>query len=142
MLTGWALASGAVLTASAVLVARLATGGRVISPPGSWPPSLTRLVDDVQDTALDRIALTALTTALIPLVIGALLVGTGWAIGIRPRAAITAPPVRGPAAGASCAALAGVVLVPLGLNHTTIGDVRGAVDALNADRPARRSDDR
>ncbi|MFG2629552.1 hypothetical protein [Streptomyces sp. NPDC048473] len=118
MLTGWALASGAVLTALAVLVARLATGGRVITPPGSWPPSLTRLVDDVQDTALDRIALTALTTAVVPLVIGALLVGTGWAVGVRPRAAITAPRVRGLAAGASCAALAGVLLVPLGINQT------------------------
>ncbi|WNI26401.1 hypothetical protein [Streptomyces sp. ITFR-16] len=114
---GAALLSGAVLTGSAVLLARLVTGGRVVTPPDSWPPGLTGLVDDLQGAAFDRIALTALTTALVPFAIGALLAAVGWAVRVRPRASLTAPRVRGLAAGAGCAAMAGVLLVPVGVNR-------------------------
>ncbi|MFF1838400.1 hypothetical protein ACFVXE_29975 [Streptomyces sp. NPDC058231] len=113
---GGALASGAVLTALTVLIARSVTGGRVVTPPGSWPPSLIRLVDDLQHAAFDRIAVTALTTAAVPLAIGALLMCAGRVLRLRPRAAYTLRRVRAVAAGASCAALAGVLLVPLGVN--------------------------
>ncbi|MEE4495654.1 hypothetical protein [Streptomyces sp. BE230] len=114
---GWALASGAVLTGLVVLIGRLLTGGRVVAPPDSWPPSVSRLVDDLQHAAFDRTAVTALTAALVPLVIGALLAAAGWAVRTRPRAAFTMPRVRGLAVGAGCAAMAGVLLVPLGVNQ-------------------------
>lgn len=114
--TGRALASGAVLTALVVLTVRLLTGGRVVTPPESWPASVTGLVDDLQGAAFDRIAVTALTAALVPLVFGALLAAAGWAVVARPRPSFTAPRVRGLAAGAGCAAMAGVLLVPLGVN--------------------------
>jgi hypothetical protein len=52
-------------------------------------------------------------------VIGVLLAGGGWVLQVRPRAAFTAPLVRAVAAGASCAALAGVLLVPLGVTHAS-----------------------
>lgn len=115
---GWALASGAVLTGLVVLIARLLTGGRVVTPPGSWPASVTGLVDDLQRAAFDRIAVTALTAALVPLVIGALLAAAGWVVVARPRPSFTVPRVRGLAAGAGCAAMAGVLLVPLGVNQS------------------------
>ncbi|MFE9855493.1 hypothetical protein [Streptomyces sp. NPDC005780] len=113
---GWALASGAVLTGLVVLLARLLTGGRVVTPPDSWPAGVTGLVDDLQHAAFDRIAVTALTDALVLLVIGALLVAAARAVRARPRASFTTLRVRGLAAGAGCAAMAGVLLVPLGVN--------------------------
>lgn len=114
--TGRALASGAVLTGLVVLTVRLLTGGRVVTPRESWPASVTGLVDDLQGAAFDRIAVTALTAALVPLVFGALLAAAGRAVVARPRPSFTAPRVRGLAAGAGCAAMAGVLLVPLGVN--------------------------
>ncbi|MFG3137546.1 hypothetical protein ACGFZA_15195 [Streptomyces sp. NPDC048211] len=123
---GWALASGAVLTGLVVLIARLLTGGRVVAPPDSWPPGVSGLVDDLQRAAFDRIAVTALTAALVPLVIGALLAAAGWAVRTRPRPAFTVPRVRGLAAGAGCAAMAGVLLVPLAVNQSVARACQGS----------------
>ncbi|MFJ8061461.1 hypothetical protein [Streptomyces sp. NPDC096142] len=107
---GWSLTGGGVLAGLLALAFRLISGGRVIDPPGSWPPSLARLVDDVQRTALDRLTATAVTTALVPVLAGALLTGVGWALLVRPR--VTLPRLRGPALVAGGAAVAGVLLVP------------------------------
>ncbi|MFD7863073.1 hypothetical protein [Streptomyces sp. NPDC059783] len=113
---GGALVSGALLTALAVLIAWVVTGGRVVDPPDSWPSSVSALVDDVQGAAFTRIVVTALTTALVPFVCGALLMVGGRLLRTRPRAVFTAPRVRGLAAGVGCAAIAGVLLVPPGVN--------------------------
>ncbi|WP_043670391.1 PI-PLC domain-containing protein [Streptomyces xylophagus] len=108
---GWSLAAGGVLAALIALLFRLVSGGRVIDPPGSWPPSLARLVDDVQRTALDRLTTTALTTALVPVLAGALLTGVGWALQVRPHVPAL-PRIRWLALATGGAAVAGVLLVP------------------------------
>ncbi|MZD08721.1 hypothetical protein GTW43_27115, partial [Streptomyces sp. SID5785] len=68
---------GGALAALAFCVLRLATGGRIVDPPGSWPPSLARLVDDVQRGLLDRTTATGLWAALGPVLLGAGLVAAG-----------------------------------------------------------------
>ncbi|MFI6544460.1 hypothetical protein ACIBO9_14610 [Streptomyces prunicolor] len=108
---GWSLAAGGVLAALVALLFRLVSGGRVIDPPGSWPPSLDRLVDDVQRTALDRLTATALTTALVPVLAGALLTGVGWALQARPRVPAL-PRLRWLALATGGAAVTGILLVP------------------------------
>lgn len=108
---GWSLAAGGLLAGLVAVLFRLVSGGRVIDPPRSWPPSLTRLVDDVQRTALDHLTTTALTTALVPVLAGALLTGVGWALQVRPHIP-AAPRVRWLALATGGAAVAGVLLVP------------------------------
>jgi hypothetical protein len=108
---GWSLAAGGVLAGLVAVLFRLVSGGRVIDPPGSWPPSLTRLVNDVQRTALDRLTATALTTALVPVLAGALLTGVGWALQVRPHIPAL-PRIRWLALATGGAAVAGVLLVP------------------------------
>ncbi|MEB8338495.1 hypothetical protein OKJ99_13400 [Streptomyces endophyticus] len=77
VLLGIPLAAGGVLTALAAWVTRLVTDGRLVAPPESWPPSLTRLVDDVQRAAVGHFTGTALWAALVPVLAGALLAGVG-----------------------------------------------------------------
>ncbi|MFI7385511.1 hypothetical protein [Streptomyces sp. NPDC049813] len=110
---GWPLLAGGLVTAAATGVARLVTDGRVVDPPAAWPPSLARLVDDVQDAAVDQLTRTALWTALVPSAAGALLVlGGRWLSGRRERG--PGPRVLVPLGlGAAALAVAGTVLVPL-----------------------------
>lgn len=109
---GQALACAGVLAAAVVLLARSATGGRLLTPPSSWAPSVTALVDDLQRNAVDQAAATGLGAALTALVGGVLLTGAGWALLVRPGRMPTPTAVRTTAAGVACAALAGVLLVP------------------------------
>ncbi|WP_411080526.1 hypothetical protein [Streptomyces sp. cmx-18-6] len=112
MLLGQALACGGVLTAAAVLLARLVTGGRFLTTQPSWPPSVTALVEDLQRNAVEQAVATGLSAALTALVGGALLTAAGWAFLVRPSTLPTPTVVRGTAAGVTCAALAGALLVP------------------------------
>ncbi|MEU6378818.1 hypothetical protein [Streptomyces sp. NPDC046909] len=113
MLLGWALAAGGLLTALVAVLVRVASGGRFLDPPAGWPSSLTALVDDLQHTALDDMTTTALSTALVPLIAGALLAAFGWALQTRPRLRTATPYLRPVAVGTSAVVLAGLVLVPL-----------------------------
>ncbi|MEV7885824.1 hypothetical protein ACWD3I_36925 [Streptomyces sp. NPDC002817] len=133
MLLGWALAAGGLLTALVVVLVRVVSGGRVISPPGSWPPSVARLVDDLQRTAFDDMVATALYTALVPLIAGALLAGFGWALQVRPSLRTASPYVRPVAVGTCAVALAGVVLVPLVASPSAPRRCQGSVRLC--DRP-------
>ncbi|MCI3274223.1 hypothetical protein [Streptomyces cylindrosporus] len=112
-LLGWAIAAGGLVGALAAAVVRLATGGRVIDPPSTWPPSLARLVGDLQHSAFDRFTTTALATALVPVALGTLLAGAAWLLEVRPRPAFSVPRIRGLGLAASGAAVAGILLVPL-----------------------------
>lgn len=112
MRLGQALAGAGALTAAAVLLARLITGGRLLAVPSSWAPSVTALVDDLQRNAVDQMAATGLSAALAALVGGVLLTGVGWALLVRPGRMPTPTAVRTTAAGVACAALAGVLVVP------------------------------
>ncbi|MGX5392319.1 hypothetical protein ACWLMY_10645 [Streptomyces anulatus] len=114
MRLGQTLACAGVLTAAAVLLARLVTGGRLLATPSSWAPSVTALVDDLQRNAVNQAVATGLSAALTALVGGVLLTGVGWALLVRPGRMPTPTPtaVRTTAAGVACAALAGVLLVP------------------------------
>ncbi|MFE9696408.1 hypothetical protein [Streptomyces sp. NPDC006270] len=114
MRLGQALACAGALTAAAVLLTRLITGGRFIATPSSWAPSVTALVDDLQRNAVHQVVATGLSAALTALVGGVLLTGVGWALLVRPgRLPIPTPTaVRTTAAGVACAALAGVLVVP------------------------------
>lgn len=114
MRLGQTLACAGVLTAAAVLLARLVTGGRLLATPSSWAPSVTALVDDLQRNAVNQAVATGLSAALTALVGGVLLTGVGWALLVRPGRMPTPTPtaVRTTAAGVACAALVGVLLVP------------------------------
>ncbi len=114
MRLGQALACAGVLTAAAVFLARLITGGRLLGTPSSWAQSVTSLVDDLQRNAVDQAVATGLGAALTALVGGVLLTGAGWALLVRPDRMPTPTPtaVRTAAAGVACAALAGVLVVP------------------------------
>ncbi|WP_405465858.1 hypothetical protein OG333_34575 [Streptomyces anulatus] len=114
MRLGQTLACAGVLTGAAVLLARPATGGRLLAAPSSWAPSVTALVDDLQRNAVNQAVATGLSAALTALVGGVLLTGVGWALLVRPGRMPTPTPtaVRTTAAGVACAALAGVLLVP------------------------------
>ncbi|MFJ5303124.1 hypothetical protein [Streptomyces sp. NPDC088350] len=124
---GWSLAAGGVLAGLVAVLFRLASGGRVIDPPGSWPPSLARLVDDVQRTALDRLTATALTTALVPVLAGALLTGVGWALQVRPHVPAL-PRLRWLALATGGAAVAGVLLVPYAVTPVASRTCEGSAE--------------
>lgn len=130
---GWALAAGGALTALVVVLVRAVNGDRLIDPPASWPPDLARLVDDLQRRAVDDIVTAALSTALVPLVAGALLAGFGWALQTRPTLRTAAPYVRWVALGTCAVTLAGLVLVPLVASPSAPRRCQGSV-AL-CDRP-------
>ncbi|MFJ1593549.1 hypothetical protein ACIOD0_25385 [Kitasatospora albolonga] len=112
MALGQAMACGGMLVAVAVLLTRPVTGGRFLATEPSWPPSVTALVEDLQRNAVDQLVATGLTAALTALVGGVLLTATGWAFLVRPRTLPAPTAVRGVAAGVTCAALAGALLVP------------------------------
>ncbi|MFG2194091.1 hypothetical protein [Streptomyces sp. NPDC048639] len=121
-------ALGAATTAGGVLAAAAAGAGRIVAarampaPSASWPPSLARLVEDVQTTAADRLLQAGLLAALVPVTAGLLAAGTGllWRTAGRRSAAGT--PVSRPArawavtAGVAVIATAGAALAP-----TTVG---------------------
>ncbi|MFE2415905.1 PI-PLC domain-containing protein [Streptomyces hokutonensis] len=129
---GWSLAAGGLLAGLIAVLFRLVSGGRVIDPPGSWPPSLARLVDDVQRTALDRLTATALATALVPVLAGALLTGVGWALQVRPHVPAL-PRLRRLALATGGAAVAGVLLIPYAVTPTASRTCEGGADLC--DRP-------
>ncbi|MFJ9630693.1 hypothetical protein ACIRU8_23590 [Streptomyces sp. NPDC101175] len=124
---GWSLAAGGLLAGLVAVVLRLISGGRVIDPPGAWPPSLARLVDDVQRTALDRLTATALTTALVPVLAGALLTGAGQLLQARPHLPAL-PRLRWLALATGGAALAGVLLLPYAVTPTAPRTCEGSAD--------------
>ncbi|MFJ9899490.1 hypothetical protein ACIQPR_39775 [Streptomyces sp. NPDC091280] len=124
---GWSLAAGGLLAGLVTVVLRLVSGGRVIDPPGSWPPSLARLVDDVQRTALDRLTATALTTALVPVLAGALLTGAARLLQARPHLPAL-PRLRWLALATGGAALAGVLLLPYAVTPTAPRTCEGSAD--------------
>ncbi|MFJ8825995.1 PI-PLC domain-containing protein [Streptomyces sp. NPDC102467] len=110
---GWPLLAGGLLAAAAVGVARLVTDGRVVDPPATWPPGLTRLVDDVQHGALDDLTRAALWTALVPVAAGVCLILAGRYLRTRRERPVRSR--RFVPLGLGCAALAvaGIVVVPL-----------------------------
>ncbi|MFJ2770563.1 hypothetical protein [Streptomyces sp. NPDC087300] len=116
---GWTLAVGGALTAAVCLLARGAADDLMAEPAPDWPPSLNRLVDDLQHTAADGLGAVGLITAAVPFLAGLLLIGgtllydrfaarrtEGWST--RRRTGVAA------AAGglAVAVALAGSVLAP------------------------------
>ncbi|MFD0312754.1 hypothetical protein [Streptomyces flavalbus] len=116
---GWALAAAGALTALGALLLRLATGGGpLVTAPSSWSPSVARLVEDVEITAVDRLLTTATVIALCLLGAGALLVSVAWAWQTRPRLATLSARTehrRGLTLTtvASALALAGINLAPV-----------------------------
>ncbi|MEU3255124.1 PI-PLC domain-containing protein [Streptomyces sp. NPDC006997] len=82
---GWALAAAGSLLALGALLLRLVTGGGpLVAAPSSWAPSVARLVEDIEVTAVDRLLTTATVVAVSLLGAGALLVAVAWAWQTRP----------------------------------------------------------
>ncbi|MEU6083517.1 hypothetical protein [Streptomyces sp. NPDC047108] len=121
---GAATATGGVLAAAAAGGARIAAARAMPAPSASWPPSLARLVEDVQTTAADRLLQAGLLAALVPVTAGLLAAGAGllWRRTGRRRAAGT--PVSRPArawtvtAGVAVIATAGAALAPTTMGGT------------------------
>ncbi|MHC5256307.1 PI-PLC domain-containing protein [Streptomyces sp. UC4497] len=142
ILLGIPLVAGGVLAALAAWVTRLVTDGQLVAPPDSWPPSLTRLVDDVQRAAVGHLTGTALWAALVPVLAGALLAGVGLLMrtglaGRVPRVARErlGSPRRavGLGFGATCLAVAGMVLMPLAASPAAARECEGSTELC--DRP-------
>ncbi|WP_239158210.1 PI-PLC domain-containing protein [Streptomyces sp. SID13726] len=133
MLLGWSLAAGGLLTALLAVLARLISGGRVMSPPTGGAPSIRRLVDDLQHTAFDDMTAAALATALVPLAAGSLLVGAGWFLQVRPHLSVPSSRLRLLAVGTSAVVLAGLVLVPLAASPSAPRRCQGSAELC--DRP-------
>ncbi|MFJ8929846.1 hypothetical protein ACIRLA_25015 [Streptomyces sp. NPDC102364] len=142
ILLGIPLVAGGVLAALAAWVTRLVTDGQLVAPPDSWPPSLTRLVDDVQRAAVGHLTSTALWAALVPVLAGALLAGVGLLarserVGRVPRVARErlGSPRRavGLGFGAACLAVAGMVLMPLAASPAAARECEGSTELC--DRP-------
>ncbi|MET8472492.1 hypothetical protein ABZY90_19100 [Streptomyces sp. NPDC006422] len=136
-LLGLPLAAGGALAALLAWVTRLVTDGRLVAPPASWPPSLTRLIDDVQRAALGHLTATALWVALVPVLAGALLAGIGLLTrsglaGRVPRLArerLRSPGrAMGLGFGAACVAVAGMVLVPLAASPAAARECQGSTE--------------
>ncbi|MFZ3573352.1 hypothetical protein ACOKM5_41130 [Streptomyces sp. BH097] len=137
ILLGIPLAAGGALTALAAWVTRLVTDGRLVAPPDSWPPSLARLVDDVQRAAVGHLTGTALWAALVPVLAGALLAGVGLLMrtGLAGRAPRVArerlgSPRRavGLGFGSACVAVAGMVLMPLAASPAAARECQGSTE--------------
>lgn len=108
---GLPLLVGGGLAAAALGLVRLFTDGRIVEPPASWPPSLARLVDDVQHDAVTQVTRTFLWAALVPVLVGAVLVVAGArAPKGRP---VASRRFLGLGLGAAAVAVAGMVVVPL-----------------------------
>ena len=75
---GAVLGAGGVLSLVLVLLVCWKVDDLLAGPPGSWPPSLTSLLTNLERTGSDVLLRAGLLGALIPVVIGALLVGGGW----------------------------------------------------------------
>ncbi|WP_353946336.1 PI-PLC domain-containing protein [Streptomyces sp. HUAS MG91] len=107
------LLGGAALVAAAVGVRELLGDGRLVSPSVSWSPSLSRLVDDVQDRAHGMLLDTVLLTVLVAVAAAALLAVVGRLLDRRrtPTTAAWRTPAIG--LGAAALAVAGIVVTPL-----------------------------
>ncbi|MFE0171342.1 hypothetical protein ACFWZ2_03425 [Streptomyces sp. NPDC059002] len=116
---GWTLAAGGALTAAVCLLARGAADDLMAEPAPGWPPSLNRLVDDLQHSAADALGTVGLVTAAVPFLAGLLLIGgtllyerfvarrtEGWSARRRTGVAAAAGGI------AVSVALAGSVLAP------------------------------
>ncbi|MBO1330396.1 hypothetical protein [Streptomyces sp. VRA16 Mangrove soil] len=109
----WPLLGGALLVAVAVGIGELLGDGRVITPSGSWPPSLNRLVDDVQARAHGMLIRTTLLTALVAVVVAAALLVVGRVLDERRARQIPAWRIRGIGLAAAALAVTGIVVTPL-----------------------------
>ncbi|WP_245979246.1 hypothetical protein [Streptomyces diacarni] len=67
---GWSLAAGGLLTAGLFHFVRWKADEVWGQAPGSWPPSLAALVEDLESTALETLTLAGFSAALVPLVAG------------------------------------------------------------------------
>ncbi|NEA00099.1 hypothetical protein G3I28_12275, partial [Streptomyces sp. SID10116] len=76
---GTALAASGALSAVVLAVARWQIGDLMMRPPSSWPPSVGRLLDDVQHGAADALLSVGLITSALPLAAGLALAGAPWA---------------------------------------------------------------
>ncbi|MYW63140.1 hypothetical protein GTY65_03450 [Streptomyces sp. SID8379] len=112
MLLALPLLGGAALVAAAVGVVELLGDGQVVTPSASWPPSLNRLVDDVQARAHAMLIRTTLLTALTAVAAAAVLLVAGRLLDRRD--ARPAPSWRAPGIGLAAVALAvaGIVVTP------------------------------
>ncbi|WP_306320244.1 MULTISPECIES: PI-PLC domain-containing protein [unclassified Streptomyces] len=142
VLLGAPLVVGGALAALAAWVTRIVTDGRLVDPPASWPPSLTRLVDDVQGAAVSHVTGTALWAALVPVLAGSLLAG----VGLLARSGLAGRVPRvvrqrfgssrravGLGFGAAGVAVAGMVLMPLAASPAAARECQGSTELC--DRP-------
>ncbi|MEU9336150.1 PI-PLC domain-containing protein [Streptomyces sp. NPDC048290] len=132
---GRPLGAGGVLAGILIVLVRTLSGGRVIDLPATWPPSVARLVGDIQMAAFDRFTEIGLWTAVVPVAAGTALSGVGWLLVARPRMSAVLSRVRPLAvvAATTATAVAGTVLVPVAMNPAAERGCQGHV--VLCDRP-------
>ncbi|MBQ1159404.1 hypothetical protein KBZ21_14960 [Streptomyces sp. A73] len=114
---GWSLAAGGVLTAAFFRIVQWEADGLWGRAPGSWPPALAALVEDLERTALQTLTTAGVSAALTPLAFGLFLVALSF-VRRRPRAArsLTAKGrtklLAGMSAVTTTAVVLGVTFVP------------------------------
>ncbi|MFE6566647.1 hypothetical protein [Streptomyces rochei] len=131
---GWVLAAAASLTALTVLLLRLMPVGALFGSPASWPPSATRLLTDVQATAVDLLLTTAVLVAVILLAAGALLITVGWVWETRPGMPVLTDPRHGPALtfAVTACALVGTMLAPVAITGSSPRVCQGSAELCDA----------
>ncbi|MEW2217999.1 PI-PLC domain-containing protein [Streptomyces sp. NPDC006990] len=83
---GWSMVAGGLLTAGLFRLVQWKADGLWGTAPGSWPPSLAVLVEDLESTALKTLTAAGASAALTPVAVGALLAALSY-VRRRPRAA-------------------------------------------------------
>ncbi|GCD99304.1 hypothetical protein [Embleya hyalina] len=132
---GWSLAVGGALTGALVLLVRGRLPNVLAQPSPSWPHSVNTLVTDVQESAISSLTRVGLFVALVPLVLGLLLVAGAWSWRrAAARRALNLPPRHRIALAATAAALTvatlilGATVVPVAAGKSEEPHCLGSID--------------
>lgn len=131
---GWVPAAAAALMALTVPLLRLTVGDALFGSPSSWPAAASRLLGDIQATALDRLLTTATVVAVILLAAGALLITVGWVWQTRPGVPVLTDPRHGPALtfAVTACALVGTMLAPVAITGSSPRICQGSAELCDA----------
>ncbi|MFE2866931.1 hypothetical protein [Embleya sp. NPDC059259] len=131
----WALAVGGVFAGALVLLVRSELPDVSAKPTSSWPHSVNTLVGDVQQAAISSLTGVGLVAALVPLVLGLVLVAGAWSWRrAAARRALNLPPRHRIAIAATVGVFAvatvvlGATVVPVAAGRTEEPHCLGSIE--------------